>query len=403
MAYANFQSWRGRLGIQHRLLWVLMLAFPFPYIANTLGWMTAELGRQPWLVYGLFRTRDGYSKVVSNGDTIFTLIGFTGLYFVLGLLFLYLVGRQIGHGPDEDANRQDDLSRTTATGIRESHCHPVERPCLIATWYAVVSLMLIILCGFGRAQFRRRNAPLAGRQHARRTATGRRGYRATLVLARSMARRLWRHAGRGFSTAHGLGFCRLLPGAVSDFVVSDSARDLLEVAGHINDTLWQGFWDFVFVSGNFLLAILSVLRQAIWSGVFRLMRRAISRWHFFTTFSDCAATWVCSTGTRYPLPSSRLYFWRRWCDLSDAEDRRSGARPQSQHARFLWAALVLLFPVITVESWVVRPDLFDARLQSTLLVGAVGQFIVSIIALISGLVYGHEMLALPGLNASSSA
>ena len=60
----------------HGLLWVLMLAFPFPYIANTLGWMTAELGRQPWLVYGLFRTRDGYSKVVSNGDTIFTLIGF---------------------------------------------------------------------------------------------------------------------------------------------------------------------------------------------------------------------------------------------------------------------------------------------------------------------------------------
>ena len=44
-----------------RLLWVLMLAFPFPYIANTAGWMTAELGRQPWLVYGLMRTADGAS------------------------------------------------------------------------------------------------------------------------------------------------------------------------------------------------------------------------------------------------------------------------------------------------------------------------------------------------------
>jgi cytochrome d ubiquinol oxidase subunit I len=86
-----------------------MLAFPFPYIANTLGWMTAELGRQPWLVYGLFRTRDGFSKVVSNGDTVFTLIGFTGLYCVLGLLFLYLVRREIGHGPDgeEAATRVD--------------------------------------------------------------------------------------------------------------------------------------------------------------------------------------------------------------------------------------------------------------------------------------------------------
>src|SRR5215813_5424977 len=79
-----------------------MLALPFPYIANTLGWMTAELGRQPWLAYGLFRTREGYSKVVSNGDTIFTLIGFVGLYFVLGGLFVFLVGPEIAHGPDFD-------------------------------------------------------------------------------------------------------------------------------------------------------------------------------------------------------------------------------------------------------------------------------------------------------------
>src|SRR2546427_12949218 len=80
-----------------------MLAFPFPSISNTLGWMTAELGRQPWLIYGLFHTREGHSHVVSNGDAIFTLIGFTGLYFVLGLLFLGLTGREIGKGPDQDS------------------------------------------------------------------------------------------------------------------------------------------------------------------------------------------------------------------------------------------------------------------------------------------------------------
>jgi cytochrome d ubiquinol oxidase subunit I len=102
MICANFQRFRGCLDSSRWLLWVLMLAFPFPYIANTLGWMTTELGRQPWLIYGLFHTKDGYSKMVSNGDTIFTLIGFTGLYFVLGLLFLALVGREIGHGPDEE-------------------------------------------------------------------------------------------------------------------------------------------------------------------------------------------------------------------------------------------------------------------------------------------------------------
>jgi cytochrome d ubiquinol oxidase subunit I len=100
MAYASFLSWRGKIESNRWLLWILMLAFPFPYIANTLGWMTAELGRQPWLIYGLFHTRDGYSKMVTNGDTIFTLIGFTGLYFVLGLLFLFLVGREVYDGPD---------------------------------------------------------------------------------------------------------------------------------------------------------------------------------------------------------------------------------------------------------------------------------------------------------------
>jgi len=100
MAWANWKRWRGRLESSTGLLWILMLAFPFPYIANSLGWMTAELGRQPWLVYGLFRTDSGYSQVVSAGDTIFTLIGFVGLYFVLGLLFLYLTGREIHKGPD---------------------------------------------------------------------------------------------------------------------------------------------------------------------------------------------------------------------------------------------------------------------------------------------------------------
>jgi cytochrome d ubiquinol oxidase subunit I len=103
MAYASFQNWRGRLESDALLRWVLMLAFPFPYIANTLGWMTAELGRQPWLIYGLFHTRDGYSKVVSSGTTIFTLIGFVGLYFMLGLLFLFLVGREIANGPEQEA------------------------------------------------------------------------------------------------------------------------------------------------------------------------------------------------------------------------------------------------------------------------------------------------------------
>jgi len=109
MACATFQNWRGRLCSTTWLLWVLMLAFPYTYIANTLGWMTAELGRQPWLIYGVFRTHDGYSKVVNSGNMLFTLIGFTGLYFVLGLLSLSLAGREIAFGPDLEvaANLQE--------------------------------------------------------------------------------------------------------------------------------------------------------------------------------------------------------------------------------------------------------------------------------------------------------
>jgi cytochrome d ubiquinol oxidase subunit I len=81
------------------MLWVLMLAWPFPYIATTAGWMTAELGRQPWVVYGLQRTVNATSPNVSTGDVAFSLVGYMGLYLVLGLLFVYLVLRTIASGP----------------------------------------------------------------------------------------------------------------------------------------------------------------------------------------------------------------------------------------------------------------------------------------------------------------
>ncbi len=92
--------WRGWLLNSKPLLWALMLAAPLPYIANTAGWITAEVGRQPWLIYGLMRTEHGASPSVSAGNTLFTLIGFMGLYTVLGILFLLLIYREIEHGPE---------------------------------------------------------------------------------------------------------------------------------------------------------------------------------------------------------------------------------------------------------------------------------------------------------------
>ena len=99
MGLATLALLRRRLEQSRPLLWSLMLAFPFPYIATTAGWMTTELGRQPWLVYGLLRTAQGASPTVHSGTVLFTLIGFCGLYLVLGLLFLFLISREIAHGP----------------------------------------------------------------------------------------------------------------------------------------------------------------------------------------------------------------------------------------------------------------------------------------------------------------
>ena len=100
MIVAVVLLWRRKLYTYRSFLWVLMLGFPFPYIANTAGWMTAELGRQPWLVYGLMRTADGSSTMVSAGNALFTLLGFLGMYFVIGVLFLFLVIKIINQGPE---------------------------------------------------------------------------------------------------------------------------------------------------------------------------------------------------------------------------------------------------------------------------------------------------------------
>jgi cytochrome d ubiquinol oxidase subunit I len=93
------------------LLWLFMLAMPFPYLANEAGWVTTEVGRQPWIVYGLMRTAHAASANVSAGETIFTTIGFFGMYFLLGLLFMLLVLREIGVGPE---------GHTAAADLREA-------------------------------------------------------------------------------------------------------------------------------------------------------------------------------------------------------------------------------------------------------------------------------------------
>ncbi len=106
MALSVWLLIRGRLYTTRPALWLLLFMTPFPYIATTAGWMTAELGRQPWLIYGVMRTAAGLSPRVSSGSGLFTLLGFLGLYMVLGILFLFLVRREIEHGPEAVAEIQ---------------------------------------------------------------------------------------------------------------------------------------------------------------------------------------------------------------------------------------------------------------------------------------------------------
>src|SRR3954469_15691279 len=98
-----FLLWRKKLYTSKPMLWALMLAFPFTFIANIAGWATAETGRQPWLVYGLLRTKEGASPAdsVPPGPGIFPLLGFAGLHLFIGILFLMLIVRIVSRGPDD--------------------------------------------------------------------------------------------------------------------------------------------------------------------------------------------------------------------------------------------------------------------------------------------------------------
>jgi len=93
-------AWRRRLEVSHRWLAAATWAFVLPALAIQLGWATAEIGRQPWIVYGLMRTADGVSPIVSAPEVLASLLGFGLVYLVLGLLWLFLLRRMLVIGPE---------------------------------------------------------------------------------------------------------------------------------------------------------------------------------------------------------------------------------------------------------------------------------------------------------------
>lgn len=103
--FACFMWWRGKLFETKWLLWIFSFAVILPQIGNQVGWFAAEMGRQPWVVYGLLRTDKAFSQEVTSSHILFSLILFLVVYTILFVLFIYMVNKKIKHGPYEEAQK----------------------------------------------------------------------------------------------------------------------------------------------------------------------------------------------------------------------------------------------------------------------------------------------------------
>ena len=97
-ALGSWMAWRGKLQSSRAFLWAVFLSTPLPLAAMQFGWVTAEVGRQPWIVYKLLRTAEAVSVTVSAGELLFSIILFGLVYSALLALYLFLLFREMGHG-----------------------------------------------------------------------------------------------------------------------------------------------------------------------------------------------------------------------------------------------------------------------------------------------------------------
>ncbi|MEZ4690453.1 MAG: cytochrome ubiquinol oxidase subunit I [Ignavibacteria bacterium] len=92
--------WRGKLFDSRKVLWMFVFSVFLPVAANTAGWITAEVGRQPWIVYGLMKTAQGVSPNLSSDQLYFSNVLFLFLYLMLFIVFIYVLNNKIKHGPE---------------------------------------------------------------------------------------------------------------------------------------------------------------------------------------------------------------------------------------------------------------------------------------------------------------
>jgi cytochrome d ubiquinol oxidase subunit I len=103
MAYAVWRLRGGRLFAGRKFLWLLVISIPLPLAACQLGWMAAEVGRQPWIVYKVMRTADAFSSNLSAGQVLFSLVLFTLIYLLLGSVYIYMFFHKLNHAAVEVA------------------------------------------------------------------------------------------------------------------------------------------------------------------------------------------------------------------------------------------------------------------------------------------------------------
>jgi cytochrome d ubiquinol oxidase subunit I len=106
--FSLFLLWRGKLFNKRWLLIIISFSVVLPQIVNQVGWYSAEVGRQPWVVYNLLRTSDALSENVRSEQVVFSLFLFTTVYIILFSLFIYLLNKKIQTGLDPEVPVKED-------------------------------------------------------------------------------------------------------------------------------------------------------------------------------------------------------------------------------------------------------------------------------------------------------